>query len=166
MEEKAPKIWGIGPNGGYSPYAPSFEEAPDLHVGILLLLAQGYTHTEIAEMTGSIERTVRQVHRHPPYRDWLAARAREVADKQLRFYTLLGDAQGESAEILLSLVRDGSAKPGERLAALKYYGELMGLTHRNGQRVKRRGDEVEEAPEDRAESSKFLDKAKMARLME
>lgn len=126
--EDASNILPVPLRGGRSPYAASFGEAPDLHVNILLKLAMGFTQEQVAEQGGHDRATVRRVQNHPPYRAWLAEQQRLVAEKELVFYDLLRSAQAESAQALLGMVLDPTLKPMEKLAVLKYFNEVLGVS--------------------------------------
>ncbi|OQB29886.1 MAG: hypothetical protein BWY09_03030 [Candidatus Hydrogenedentes bacterium ADurb.Bin179] len=126
MDERS-NILPVPSRVGRNPYASSFEEAPDLHVNILLQLAMGFTQEQIAESGGHDRKTVRLVQNHPPYRAWLMEQRRLVAEKELAFYDLLRSAQEESAKELLSLVLDPRLKPMEKLNVLKYFNEVLGV---------------------------------------
>jgi len=47
---------------------------------------------------------------------------------QIEHFLKLSEAKGEMADILLDLIRNTSSKPSDRLAALKYFGELTGMS--------------------------------------
>jgi len=150
------------PGFGKSPYAETFEQAPDHHFHILMKLATGYNAKQIARDGGHDIDTVRRVRDHPPYKAWWMQKRRETADGQLKHFNLLVGAQVEVAEKLLSLIRKEDSKSNEVLAAIKHFNELVGLSGKNarGLQVVEEDDDV-----DRARNSPFLDKSKMKRVM-
>lgn len=111
-----------------SNYAESYASAPDSHVHVLLHLAQGMTVEEVSRRTGRGVEMVRRVMTHPPYRDWLDEQQRKFMEGHIEHAVKLAEAKGEMADILLDLIRREDSKPNERLSALKYYGELTGMS--------------------------------------
>lgn len=111
-------------------YADSYASAPDSHVHVLLHLAQGMTVSEVSKRTGRSLEMVRSVMCHPPYRDWLDEQQRKFMEGHIEHHVKLAEAKGEMADVLLNLIRSEDSKPNERLSALKYYGELTGMTQK------------------------------------
>lgn len=109
-------------------YADSYASAPDSHVHVLLHLAQGMTVGEVSKRTGRGVEMIRKVMCHPPYRDWLDEQQRKFMEGHIEHHVKLAEAKGEMADVLLDLIRNEDSKPNERLAALKYYGELTGMS--------------------------------------
>ncbi|OPZ47608.1 MAG: hypothetical protein BWY95_01376 [Bacteroidetes bacterium ADurb.BinA104] len=109
-------------------YGDSYANAPDSHVHVLLHLAQGLTVEEVSRRTGRSTSTIRNIMSHPPYRSWLDEQQRKFMEGQIEHFLKLSEVKGEMADILLDLIRNTSSKPSDRLAALKYYGELTGMS--------------------------------------
>lgn len=127
-------------------YADSYASAPDSHVHVLLHLAQGMTTEEVSRRTGRGLEMIRRVMNHPPYRSWLDEQQRKFMEGHIEHHIKLAGAKGEMADVLLDLIRNEDSKPNERLAALKYYGELTGMSGR-GRSVSHIKAELSMAPQ-------------------